>query len=405
MLYLLVKSLESFLTKHDLFGLVRVLTYIEFRALASVLVSCAIVIVLGPTVIRWLIKQKIGDNPEFNNQTLNQLTQTKANTPTMGGILIVGSILATTLLLADMTNFYIQMGILCLVWLAALGSVDDWLKLTTARRKTGSRQGLYGREKLLFQVGLAMLLGVFIYYHGQNKFQIDLGGIELMSHSLNLPFMKSWEFSGTSWVPSTHLIVLGAPLFVLLTIMVVTGSSNAVNLTDGMDGLASGIMAMCGFAFLILCLLAGWEGGAAAKQLLIPFIPLSSELAIMSGAIVGACLGFLWYNCSPAQVFMGDTGSLALGGLIGYIAVVIRQEFLLLIIGGVFAMEAVSVMLQVGYFKYTKRKHAEGKRLFLCAPIHHHFQLKGWKEQQVVVRFWLITAILIILALSTIKLR
>lgn len=400
MIYLIVKALEDFLQSHGMFGLVRVLTFIEFRAIFSVLLSFTAVITLAPRVIRWLIKQKIGDNPEFDHKDLNQITKSKANTPTMGGILIVGAILGTTLLLADLTNFYVQMGILCMVWLAVLGGFDDWLKLTTARRLPGSRQGLYAWEKLLFQLGLAVLLGLFIYYHGKNKFQFDLNGVELMSQSLTLPFLKTWEFSGSVWKPSSNLIVLWPWAFVLLTVLVITGSSNAVNLTDGMDGLASGIMAMCGFAFLILCLIAGWEGGEVAKRLLIPYIPLSDELAIMSGAIVGSCLGFLWYNCSPAQVFMGDTGSLSLGGLIGYIAVVVRQEFLLLIIGGVFVMEAISVIMQVSYFKFTK-----GKRIFRCAPIHHHFHLKGWTEQQVVVRFWLISAVLAAVAMATIKLR
>ncbi len=400
MIYLLVKALENLLESWGLFGLVRVMTYVEFRAVASVVFSFVMVIVLAPRVIRWLIKQKIGDNPEFDHKDLNQITKSKANTPTMGGILIVGAILTTTVLLADISNFYVQMGVLCMVWLAVLGGFDDWLKLTTARRLPGSRQGLYAWEKLLFQLGLAVLLGLFIYYHGKNKLQIDPDGVEAMSMALTLPFMKTWEYVGSAWVPSSHLIILAPWMFVCLTVVVITGSSNAVNLTDGMDGLASGIMAMCGFAFIILCLIAGWDNGELAKKLLVPYIPLSSELAIMSGAIVGACLGFLWYNCSPAQVFMGDTGSLSLGGLIGYIAVVIRQEFLLLIIGGVFVMEALSVMMQVGYFKMSG-----GKRIFRCAPIHHHFHLKGWTEQQVVVRFWLISAILAALAIATIKLR
>jgi len=400
MIYLIVKALENTLEGWGLFGLVRVLTYVEFRTVASVLFSFAMVILLAPRVIRWLIKQKIGDNPEFDHKDLNQITKSKANTPTMGGILIVGAIFTTTMLLADISNFYVQMGMLCMIWLAVLGGFDDWLKLTTARRLPGSRQGLYAWEKMLFQLGLAVLLGLFIYYHGQNKYTSDLTGVEPMSMALTLPFMKTWEFNGVDWVPSSNLIILWPWAFVLLTVIVITGSSNAVNLTDGMDGLASGIMALCGFAFIILCLIAGWEDGELAKKLLVPHIPFSSELAIISGAIVGACLGFLWYNCSPAQVFMGDTGSLSLGGLIGYIAVVIRQEFLLLIIGGVFVMEAVSVMLQVGYFKYSG-----GKRIFRCAPIHHHFHLKGWTEQQVVVRFWLISAVLAALAIATIKLR
>jgi phospho-N-acetylmuramoyl-pentapeptide-transferase len=219
-----------------------------------------------------------------------------------------------------------------------------------------------------------------------------------MSHSLTLPLMKSWQAVDGVMVPADHLIVLGTWAFVLLSIVVIAGSSNAVNLTDGMDGLAAGIMSVVGFAFVVLTLIAGEEKWA--KFLLVPYIPLSAELSIVAGAIVGSCLGFLWFNCSPAQVFMGDTGSLPLGGLIGYIAVVVRQEFLLLIIGGVFVMEVCSVMLQVGYFKFSG-----GKRIFRCAPIHHHFHLGGWTEQQTVVRFWLISAMLAAIALATIKLR
>ncbi|MEM9420671.1 MAG: phospho-N-acetylmuramoyl-pentapeptide-transferase, partial [Planctomycetota bacterium] len=203
-------------------------------------------------------------------------------------------------------------------------------------------------------------------------------------------------------VQSPGLIVFPPALYVIIAVMVMVFSSNAVNLTDGMDGLASGIMVIVAFAMLVLCLIAGYahEDFVLAKYLLVPHIPLSDELAVVAAAMVGACLGFLWFNCNPAQVFMGDTGSLPLGGLLGFIAVVIRQEFLLFVIGGVFVMEAVSVMLQVGYFKLTK-----GRRIFKCAPIHHHFHLEGWTEQQVVIRFWLITVLLAAIALATVKIR
>lgn len=397
MIYNLIQYLETWLVAHDVFGFVRVFTYVEFRAVISIILSFFIVLALGKPVIRWLMKQKIGDSPEFYHADLNQLMKQKANTPTMGGILISGTILATTLLLADITSYYIQMALLALIWLSLLGLVDDWLKLTAARRATGRREGLRTWEKLLFQLGLAVLLGIFIHHWGENKYKENLDILN-MSHSLTLPLLKSWDNVGGVWVPADHLIVLGTWPFVILCILVIAGSSNAVNLTDGMDGLASGIMSVVGFAFMVLALIAGEERWA--KMLLVPYIPLSDELAIVAGAIVGSCLGFLWYNCSPAQVFMGDTGSLPLGGLIGYIAVVIRQEFLLLIIGGVFVMEAVSVMMQIGYFRFTG-----GKRIFRCAPIHHHFHLGGWTEQQVVVRFWLISAMLAAIALATIKLR
>ncbi|MCC6579468.1 MAG: phospho-N-acetylmuramoyl-pentapeptide-transferase [Phycisphaeraceae bacterium] len=398
MFYDLIQLLEPWLKQRGVYGFFRVWTYPEFRAVMSLVLSFLIVIGLGPTVIRWLIKQKIGDNPEFNHKELNQLVRNKTNTPTMGGILIAFAVGSTTLLLADMRCFYVHMAILCLLWLAGLGAIDDWLKLTTARRSPGSRHGLYSWEKMVFQLGLAVLLGIFIHHYGQTKYSGESPDILMMSRSLTLPFMRSWEWLEGVKVPAANLIVLGTWPFAILTIIVITGSSNAVNLTDGMDGLASGIMSIVGFALMVLALIAGDE--VLAKRLLVPYIPMSNELAIVAGAMTGACVGFLWYNCSPAQVFMGDTGSLPLGGLMGFIAVVVRQEFLLLIIGGVFVLEAISVMMQVSYFKATG-----GKRIFRCAPIHHHFHLGGWTEQQVVVRFWLITAILAAMALATVKLR
>ncbi len=401
MIYLLINSMLEWLQAHGL-GFLRVFRYSEFRAVLAILLSFALVIGLGPRVIRWLVRQKVGDNPEFYHKDLNQLMKQKANTPTMGGILISFAILIATLLLADVSNFYIIMALVCLIWLAVVGGWDDWLKLVSARRKPGSREGLYSYEKLLFQLGLAVLLGIFIHHYGGNKLVLDVDQFQLMSHTLNLPGLKTWEFDPTAggWVTADNIIRLGAVSFVVLTVLVIAGSSNAVNLTDGMDGLVSGIVAVVAFAMMVLAWIAGYDDGSLAKTLLVPYIPFSDELAIVAGAMVGACLGFLWFNCSPAQVFMGDTGSLPLGGLLGYIAVVIRQEFLLLIIGGVFVIEALSVIMQVSYFKFSG-----GKRIFRCAPIHHHFHLGGWTEQQVVVRFWLISAILAAAALATLKLR
>jgi phospho-N-acetylmuramoyl-pentapeptide-transferase len=401
MLYNLVIQLEPWLTDIGLFGYVRPLTYPEFRAVASIILGFLIVVLFGKRTIRWLLKAKIGDVPEFNHADLDKMYRDKAKTPTMGGILIASAIGVSTLLLADLTSFYVHMALLCLLWLAILGGIDDWLKLTTARRKPGSRDGLYTWEKIVFQFGLAVVLGLFVHHYGMTKWQVaGFDGVLRMSHSLTLPLAKSWVFDVDQRVfaPSPNLIVLGPGLFVMLSILVIAGSSNAVNLSDGMDGLASGITAICAFAFMVLALIAGRED--TAKFLLVPWIPMSNELAIVCGAMMGACLGFLWFNCSPAQVFMGDTGSLPLGGLLGFIAVVIRQEFLLLIIGGIFVLEALSVVMQVGYFKMTR-----GKRLFRCAPIHHHFHLAGWAEQQVVVRFWLLSALLAAIALATIKLR
>jgi len=402
-IYLLVQLYRDWAESYGPLGVLRPLTFVEFRAILAIIVSFATVLLLGRRTINWLIRQRIGDHPEFYHRELNRLARDKSATPTMGGILISGSILGAALLLADLTSFYVQMGLLCLVWLTTLGGVDDWLKLTAQRRRAGSREGLYTWEKFVLQIGLAVILGVFIYNHGSSKFATDPEGVQRMSHALNLPFIKSWDrVEGDRFVPAEHLIVLGRWTFVCLTVLVIVGASNAVNLTDGMDGLASGIVAVNAFAFAVLAFIAGFEaeGSKLAQELLVPHIPLSDELAVLAAAMVGSCLGFLWFNCHPAQVFMGDTGSLALGGLLGYIAVVIRQEILLLIIGGIFVLEAMSVILQVGYFKITG-----GKRIFRCAPIHHHFHLGGWTEQQVVVRFWLISAVLAAVALATIKLR
>ncbi len=400
MIYNLVLQMRQTLEQWGIYGFLRPFTYPEFRAFVAIIVSFLFVIAFGRRTIRSLVLLKVGDSPEFYHHDLNQLMKQKANTPTMGGVLIAGAILVCTLLLADLTSFYVQMALLCLLWLAAVGGVDDYLKLTSARRRPGSREGFYSWEKFVLQVGLAVILGIFIHWHGQRKFTVDLPEVQLMARSLTLPFMKSWVMTPDGWAPSPHLIELARWPFVILTVLVITGSSNAVNLTDGMDGLAAGVTTVVASALMVLALIAGWGDGELAKRLLVPYVPLSHELAVIAGAMVGSCLGFLWFNCSPAQVFMGDTGSLALGGLLGFIAVVIRQELLLLIIGGVFVAEAASVILQVGYFKLTK-----GKRMFRCAPLHHHFHLAGWTEQQVVVRFWLISALLAAVALATIKLR
>ncbi len=385
MIVALLNLVRHWLEEHGLYGYVRIFDRVDFRAIAAVIVSFLLVVVLGRPVIRWLLRQKVGDSPEFYNADLNRLMAQKANTPTMGGVLIAGSIFISTVLLADL-RIYVNLGLMLLVGLAVLGGIDDWLKLTNARRGQGAREGLHAWEKLLFQLGFAFLAGFFVYRNGADP----------MTHSFPaLPLVRSYT-PGTN--QPEMLFQMTALGFTLLAMMMIAGSSNAVNLTDGMDGLASGISIICAFSLMILCGVAGSE--PIAKQLLVPYIPFSNELAVMAGAMAGACLGFLWYNCSPAQVFMGDTGSLALGGLMAYIAVVIRQEFLLLIIGGIFYLEIFSVVLQVGYFKITG-----GKRIFRCSPIHHHFHLGGWTEQQVVVRFWLLSAILAALALATIRLR
>ena len=413
MLYLLYDLLQTPIGRSSWLGPLGVFRWVEFRAVLAVVFSFAFVVTLGKPAIRWLVKQKVGDLATFGHQDLDELMKQKRNTPTMGGILIAGAIFISTLLLADLSSFYVILALTCLLWLHVIGLFDDWLKLTAASRSPGSRQGLYSWEKLLCQLALGLLLGYFIYDWGQDKQHFADPDVLTVSHSLTLPFFKTWVWMGgdaigPNYELSPWLIVLPMWAFVLLTIFMITFFSNAVNLTDGMDGLAGGITIVVAFAMLALCIIAGYTAEVSAtlrpfvlaKYLLVPHVPFSDELAVVAGSMMGACLGFLWFNCSPAKVFMGDSGSLPLGGLLGYIAVVIRQEFLLFIIGGVFVMEAGSVILQVGYFKLTK-----GKRIFRCAPIHHHFHLAGWTEQQVVVRFWLITALLAAIALATIKLR
>jgi phospho-N-acetylmuramoyl-pentapeptide-transferase len=380
MLFFLAKQFQPWLDAHGL-GFLRVFTFAEFQCLVAVLLSFGLVLVSGPSVIRFLALKKIGDRPDFDQADINAMMNSKAGTPTMGGILIIGAILFSTLLLADLSNFYVKLALLTLVWLGGVGAVDDWLKLT---RKAGSqsRQGLTSLEKLLFQIGLAVVLCYFTWNYGQLIPEV---------RQLYVPFFKEIA------------IPLGLGTFVLIGVFVLVGASNAVNLTDGLDGLAAGTMSIVSFAFLVLALLVGVKG--VAEQLLFPYVKAADQMAVVCGAMLGSCMGFLWYNCNPAKVFMGDTGSLALGGLIGYVAIVTRQELMLGLIGGIFVAEALSVMIQVGYFKYTRIRYGEGRRVFLMSPLHHHFQKKGWTETQVVVRFWLVGALLAATALATIKLR
>ena len=359
-----------------------------FRAACAAMFCFLLVLVAAPKVIRQLIRYKLGDRPEFNHATLNELTRDKSRVPTMGGLLILAAIALSTLLFADPFNFYVQMGLVCLVWLGAVGAVDDWFKLTAGRR-SGSRDGLKAYEKLLFQFGVGLLLGYFTFSFGRTNYALVGSAFEPQQveayRILAVPFYKPG-------------LTLGAFGFMAISVLVITFTSNAVNLTDGMDGLASGCVAMCALVFMIIAYLVGSE--TSASKLLLPHVPLAGELTVLCGAILGATVGFLWYNCHPARVFMGDTGSLPLGGMIGYVAIVTRQELMLLIAGGVFVIEAISVILQVGYFKVSG-----GKRIFLVAPIHHHFHVGGWSEPQTVVRFWILAAVFAAVALATMKLR
>ncbi len=364
--------------------------HLLLRITGAAVVSFALVMIFAPRLIRVLIKMKLGDRPEFDHADLNELTRHKSNTPTMGGVLIVPAMLVSVLLFADLYNMYIRMGVLALIWLGTLGGLDDWLKLRHQAGK-GTRDGLKSWEKLLFQIGVAIVLSPFMYKYGGASHVYE--GQELINpaHGFYLPFLA-------------EPIALSKWMYMISVVLVMVGSSNAVNLTDGMDGLAAGCLGIVSMVFLLLAWIVGVRAWAAFFDM--PFVAGSAEMTILCGAMLGGCLGFLWYNANPAQVFMGDTGSLPLGGLLGFIAVVTRQECLLFIAGGVFVMEAVSVILQVGYYKLTKGPGGiGGKRIFRCAPLHHHFHLGGWAENKVVTRFWLLSIAFAAIALATLKLK
>ncbi|RKY07493.1 MAG: phospho-N-acetylmuramoyl-pentapeptide-transferase [Planctomycetota bacterium] len=379
MIYHILWSLrESFTYKLGFYAYEDVM----FRAVVAALLSFAIAQLCGPRIIRWLMRKKIGDRPEFHHTALNELMRERANTPTMGGLIILLAVVVSTLLWAKLDNPFIHKGLFVIIWFGGLGAVDDWLKLTSKIRHR-SRDGLKPWEKLAFQFGGAVLVAHFLY-----------------SDFANIPDAKMF------WLPFyKHGIPLAGWMFAVIAILYMSATSNAVNLTDGMDGLAAGCLGIVSAVLVILCYVASetmsrtstmtWAG-----YLLLPHIPQAGELCIFYASIMGAIVGFLWYNCPPAQVFMGDVGSLPLGAAMGYGAMVSRNEILLFVIGGVFVIELASVVLQVGYFKYTG-----GGRLFRCAPIHHHFHLAGWSESQIVVRFWLLAVALAILALATLKLR
>jgi phospho-N-acetylmuramoyl-pentapeptide-transferase len=335
-------------------------------ALAS-LTAFLIAIVLGPLAIRWL-KSRFRERIASDSARLNELQARKRETPTMGGLFILGAVLVSLLLWGDLASRYVQLGLFLAVGLGGLGAADDWIKLST------SRNGLSIRQKLFGQIVIASIAGVLLYLHHADR-----------PHGLELFGPLG---TGGLW--------LGAG-FILWSVLVVVGSSNAVNLTDGLDGLAAGCMVFAGSTFAALTYLAGHK--VLAEYLHVPYMAGSGELSIVLGATVGAVLGFLWFNCYPAEVFMGDTGSLPLGGLIGLAALVTRQECLLVIVGGVFVIETLSVIAQVAWFRGT------GNRILACSPLHNHFLFRGRHEMKIVVRFWITAALLAILALATLKFR
>ena len=400
MLYWLLDVLREALDWGWLYGFpLSLLDQVEFRSLAAAMGSFALVVLLGRPVIGALRRAKIGDSGQTDAGGLRTHAAGKRDTPTMGGILICGSIFVWAGLLADVREQVVVLGLVVLVWLSALGGVDDWLKLTAARR-SGGRQGLHAWEKLIFQLGLGALVGYFAYQVGVPAEALAAGGEggagPSMWHVLNIPFQRTYD--PARGFAEEGLIYLPAAVYIVISMLLVPGMSNAVNLTDGLDGLAGGIAAAVSFGLMLLALVAGDDG--LARYFLVPYIPPADELGVLAGAMAGASLGFLWWNGNPAQVFMGDTGSLALGGLIAFIAIVIRQEALMLLMCGVFLVEMFSVIGQVGYFKMTG-----GRRIFRCAPYHHHLQMGGWPESRVVGRLWIVTILLTVLAFVTLKVR
>ncbi|NTV28474.1 MAG: phospho-N-acetylmuramoyl-pentapeptide-transferase [Candidatus Omnitrophica bacterium] len=342
--------------------------YITFRAGMAAVTTFLLCVVVGPWFIRLLKRKSFGEKAERPDvPQLKEFHQTKSGTPTMGGILIVGSILSAVALWADLSNPYILLTALTMLWLAVVGFIDDYVKIAGINPK-----GMSPRSKLLWQVLLAAIVGFYLY------FQMNV------STQLDLPFFKK------------AAIDLGV-FYMFFVMLVVVGTSNAVNLTDGMDGLAIGCTLLVALTLGILCYITGHAN--FSQYLLIPFIPGTGELTIFCAAMVGASLGFLWFNAHPATVFMGDVGALALGGTLGVIAVFIKKELLLGILGGVFVWEALSVILQVASFKLT------GRRIFLIAPYHHHLQKLGWKESKIIIRFWIVGIILALFTLTTLKMR
>ena len=377
------------------FGFFRVFQYLTFRAVMAAMTALVIGIVAGPWVIRKLTELKIGQ-PVRGYAMETHLS--KSGTPTMGGVLILLSIAISTLLWFDWSNRFVWIVMIVTFGFGAICWVDDWRKVVHK-----DPEGMRSREKYFWQSIIGLLAALYLVFS--------------ISESSNLKVLElffSWVQSGfdVNLPPKAGLLLpfmkevsypLGVFGFVILTYVVIVGSSNAVNLTDGLDGLAIMPVVMVGSALGVFAYVTG--SAVYSKYLFFPHIPGSGELLIFCAAMAGAGLAFLWFNTHPAQVFMGDVGALALGGALGTIAVIVRQEIVLAIMGGIFVVEALSVMLQVTYFKYTKKKYGEGRRILKMAPLHHHFEKSGWKETQVVVRFWIITMLLCLVGLSTLKLR
>ena len=407
MLYHLFEFLQD---EYNLVG-ASIFKYISFRASAAVLLSLLFSIVFGKRIISTISNYQIKEN--VRKLGLKD-EETKEGTPTMGGIIIILSILFPTLLLCNLTNIYVQIMLLTTVWLGAIGFIDDYIKVFKK-----NKAGLSGKFKIFGQVTLALIVGLVIVFSNditikekqrvkiddQNKTIVVFSEIPKKSSKTTIPFFKNNEFdykSLTSWL-GNEFENYAWVLFVLIVIFIVTAVSNGANMTDGLDGLATGVSSIIGITLAVF----GYVSGniIAADYLNIMYIPDSGEIVIFLSAFIASCVGFLWHNSYPADIFMGDTGSLTIGGIIAVSAILIRKELLIPIFCGVFLIQNLSVIIQVAYFKYTKKKTGVGRRVFLMSPIHHHFQKKGIHENKIVLRFWIIALLFAVISILTLKIR
>ena len=415
MLYHLVKYLSN---HFDIPGTGMFLS-LSFRAAMSIILALVIGMIFGRKIIRMLQRHQIGE--EIRNLGLEGQLQ-KRGTPTMGGIIILISILISILLFGDLTNIYTQLMIISTLWLGAIGFIDDYIKVFKKHK-----EGLNGRYKIVGQVGLGLIIGCTMWLNQDivvkeksNK-NVPSAQVEYVAENgtnsavyvtpaeksitTTVPFVKNNEFDYHWLIPGEGNTsdLLSWLAYIVIAILVITAVSNGANLTDGLDGLSAGVSATIVVVLGILAYLSG--NIIYADYLNIMYIPTSGELVVFAAAFAGALFGFLWYNCYPAQVFMGDTGSLAIGGIIAVFALLIRKELLLPILCGIFFIESLSVIMQVSYFKYTKKKYGEGRRIFLMSPLHHHYQKKGHFESKIVVRFWIVQLLLAAITLVTLKIR
>jgi phospho-N-acetylmuramoyl-pentapeptide-transferase len=400
--------------------------FITFRVLLAMLLSLVIATLFGRKIINYLRKKQVGESVRDLGLAGEQ---SKRGTPTMGGIIIILSILIPTLLFANLHKAYIRLMIVSTIWLGVIGFLDDYLKLRAKRiakeqgvpYKKGDKDGLAGWLKVLGQVGLGIIIGATLYFNSNvkiwrefiganpppNAHIIEFNGkthiyVETRDPITTIPFVKNHEFNYSKLLPVGWRDYTWI-LYIIIVIFIITAVSNGANITDGLDGLASGTSAVIGILLGIFAYASG--SFFLADYLNIMYIPNLAELSIFIAAMIGACIGFMWYNSYPAQVFMGDTGSLTLGGIIAAIAIIVHKELLIPIFCGVFLVENISVLLQVTYFKYTKKKYGEGRRIFLMSPLHHHYQKKGYHEAKIVTRFWIVTVLCVLFSVATLKMR